>query len=64
MLSGPMPAVLYGCIDPGVFPYTGAGVVGQRAVVGQSDKFLLPLLIQRAAASFPQDALSKTTRSL
>lgn len=36
-------------------------MVGQRATVGQGDIFLLPLLIQRATASLPQDALSKTT---
>ena len=42
-----------------VFSYTGAGVVRQRAVVGQGDVFLLPLLIQRAPTSLPQDALSK-----
>ena len=48
-------------IRPVVFSYTGAGVVGQCAIVGQGDVFLLPLLVQRAAASLPKDALSKTT---
>lgn len=43
-----------------VFSYAGAGVVRQRAVVGQRDVFLLPLLVQRAATPLPQDALSKT----
>lgn len=42
-----------------VLSYTGAGVVGQHAVVGQCDVLLLPLLVQRAAASLPQDALWK-----
>lgn len=44
-----------------LFSYAGAGVVGQRSIVGEGDVFLLPLLIQRAAASLPQDALSETT---
>lgn len=44
-----------------VFSYTGAGVVRQRAVVGQGDIFLLPLFVQRAATPLPQDALSDTT---
>lgn len=34
-------------------------MVRQRAIVGQGDVFLLPLLIQRAPTSLPQDALSK-----
>lgn len=40
-------------------PYIRAGVVRQDAVVRQGDAFLLPLLIQRAAAPLPQDALLK-----
>lgn len=48
-----------GSISAAVFSYTGAGVVGQCAIVGQGDVFLLPLLIQRATASLPQDALSR-----
>lgn len=44
-----------------VFSYIGAGVVRQCAIVGQGDVFLLPLLVQRAPASLPEDALSKTT---
>lgn len=46
-----------------VLSYTGAGVVGQRAVVGQCDVLLLPLLVQRAATSLPQDALWKPIRA-
>ncbi len=34
-------------------------MVRQHAVVGQGHVFLLPLLIERAATSLPQDALSK-----
>lgn len=39
--------------------YAGAAVVGQRATVGQRDKLLLPLLVERAAAPLPQDALRR-----
>lgn len=56
------PCVFYCRIDPCVgvvLTYTGAGVVRQRAIVGQGDVFLLPLLIQRAPAPLPQDALWK-----
>jgi len=34
-------------------------VVGQHAVVGQRDVFLLPLFIQRAATPLPEDALRR-----
>lgn len=43
--------------------YIGAGVVRQRAIVGQGDVLLLPLLVQRAATSLPQDALSNTKKT-
>lgn len=46
-----------------VSSYTGAGVVAQRAVCGQGDVFLLPLLVQRAAAPLPQDALRKHNKT-
>lgn len=36
-------------------------MIRQRAIVGQGDVFLLPLLIQRAPTPLPQDALSKAT---
>lgn len=37
-------------------------MVRQRAIVGQGDVFLLPLLVERAPTPLPQDALSKTTK--
>lgn len=36
-------------------------MIRQRAIVGQGDIFLLPLLIQRAPTPLPQDALSKAS---
>lgn len=33
-------------------------MVGQCAIVGEGDVFLLPLLVQRTSTSLPQDALS------
>lgn len=39
--------------------YAGAAVVGERAAVGQCDKLLLPLLVERAATPLPQDTLRR-----
>lgn len=50
-------AIVYVCVS-----YVQAGVVGEQPVVAQSHVLLLPLLVERLAASLQQHALQTERR--